>query len=120
MSGSMPLRALLGLTGVGVPAAHAEHTDEDEAVPPEPRHTLTHPERRHGEANHIPLALDCCGNCKFFLGDPAGTQAGARLGTSDHPVNPLAGGPHGNCRRHPVSVRKTGKEWCGEFLRKPR
>ena len=70
------------------------------------------------EDRPAPLALDCCGVCKFFLSDPVGPAA-ARMGAADHGARPRIGDRPGNCRRNPVSVRKHDKERCGEFLRKP-
>jgi len=120
-----------------------ELSDTPVAAPP------PHPLRRrtdHIDPHHpASLVLDCCAACKFFLVDPAGVDAGAAaaaaaagagagagmgqamLGHADHAARTTGAHPHarrrhdspGECRRYPASLRKTEKDWCGEFVRKP-
>ncbi len=100
-----------------------DHTGVAQLVPPYPEHppmsgspTPQEPPPEDQPARRAPLALDCCGTCKFFLSDPL-TPVAARLGQTDRSTRTLGQDRAGKCRRHPVSVRKMDKEWCGEFVR---
>ncbi len=117
-----PFRTLLGIprpTSESLPPA--ETTAPEGAVemtesPPPFTLLRRHTDRHLLGGTSAPLALDCCASCKFFLADPI-APAAVRLGNADRQQH--GSDRPGNCRRHPVSVRKHDKEWCGEFHRQP-